>query len=104
MIAGFVLALAAATAPEPREQAMESIEARITMPPGAAPLASYERLYSDGENGEIVALYQRSERPGRRWVSPADLPLISDGGCAFIDVRVSTGPGASISASCHGEA
>ena len=104
MIAAFALALAAVTAPEAREQAMVAIEARIAMPPGASPLTTYERLYTDGENGEIVALYQRNARPARRWVSPADLPLISDGGCAFIDVRVPTDPGAPISARCHGEA
>lgn len=104
MIAALALALAAAIAPEAREQAMAAIEARIAMPPGAAPLSSYERLYSDGENGEIVALYQRSERLGRRWVAPNDLPLISDGGCAFIDVRVSADPDAPVSARCHGEA
>jgi len=104
MIAAFVLALTVATAPGAREQAMAAIEARIVMPPGALPLSAYERLYTDGENGEIVALYQRSEQPRRRWVSAADLPLISDGGCAFIDVRVSTDPGAPISATCEGEA
>ena len=63
MIADFVLALTVATAPGAREQAMAVIEARIAMPPGALPLSSYERLYTDGENGEIVALTSVASSP-----------------------------------------
>ncbi len=87
-----------------RAQLIAWIEARIVLPPGAAPLESYERLYAERDNGEIVALYRRSDRPGRRWIGYVDLPLVLDGGCAFIDVRVSADPAAPIHAECHGEA
>lgn len=104
MIVALALALAVATTPAAREQVMESIEARIVMPPGAAPVSSYERIYTADENGDVIALYQRGASPGRRWVSQDALPMILDGGCAFIDVRASPDPGGPIVAACHGEA
>lgn len=110
MIAAFALSLAVAT-PAPaeseasRDRLMTWIEGRIVMPRGAAPLASYERLYAaDETNDDIIAFYQRRANPGRRWVDADDFPMILDGGCAFIDVRVSLDPQVPIRATCHGEA
>jgi len=84
---------------------LDRLEARITMPEGAAPLASYARYYARHVRGEIVGTYLRigNEVPGRRWVSLEELPQVADGGCDVITV-IADVRGTVRSAACNGEA
>lgn len=87
------------------EALLDRIEARVKLPTGAAPLASYARYYARQANGEIVAIYLRlgDDAPGRRWVSERDLPLVADGGCSVVTIIVESS-GTVRSATCNGEA
>lgn len=85
-----LLAVSLGTGPTPSEiQAlMDRIEARISMPPGASPLALYERYYAweareDGVR-KVFGTYVRGHGSGRHWVNQNELPLVMDGGCGIV--------------------
>lgn len=100
------LALGCAGNPESREEAlMASIEAAVTLPPGAADLQAYSRVYTWAEGGRKVrAVYERVEAPGRRWVPESQLPLIMDGGCGVVTLVFDVTSNRVEAISCNGEA
>ena len=67
---------------------MDRIEAGVTMPPGASPLAVYDRFYAwedrDDSVQKVLATFVRGERPQRHWVRQNELPLVLDGGCGIV--------------------
>lgn len=69
---------------------------------------AYRRYYSVDEGDaskpqRIVAIYTTlANSRGRQWVSPADLPIILDGGCGVVRVVYAVAEGKIISAICNG--
>lgn len=103
-----------AAQPDPEEQArldlMARIERDVRLPERARPLASYARFYAwqQREDGirKVVAVYEdvTGARPGRRWVTETDFPLIMDGGCSVISLSYDVAARRIEHVTCNGEA
>ena len=95
---------------EAEQQAiMERIERDVRLPEGASALASYSRAYAWQERGDgvrkVIAFYENltGERPGRRWVTERDFPVIMDGGCGVISLSYDVAAQRIEHVSCNGE-
>ncbi|ESQ78783.1 hypothetical protein [Asticcacaulis sp. YBE204] len=86
--------------------AIDYIEARVVMPEDAESKEKYGRYYAQ-EKGIVYSVYARLY-PDRRWkpgvhivANYADLPIILDGGCDFIDIIYVPSKRA-LGVDCHG--
>jgi hypothetical protein len=110
-----LLLLTAGATPEARRQdaIMDRIERAVRLPDGAEPLAAYARYYGIS-GGRVEAIYvlpsiglsQGALAAGRRrWVGDVrQLPGISDGGCAVVEVRFDLTAGRIERVACNGVA
>jgi hypothetical protein len=94
---------ATACAPSNADQLMDTVEARVRMPPGTGSLATYRRYYyRDGS--VIIGTYMKSDHPGREWRSKDKMMLVFDGGCAIVNVTFSITQERVLYIGCNGEA
>lgn len=72
---------------------MNHVEGSVKLPRGARPLNHYQRFYSYGAGGAVLAEFVGGPDE-RRWVkSYKDFPSINDGGCGVVNVRFSVRTG-----------
>jgi hypothetical protein len=87
-----------------REKMLDRIEARLVLPPGAYPLKGYSRAYA-WSAGRTKVRGMFSHGPDRRyWVPEAELPLVMDGGCDYVEIVFDIRVDKVEHAACNGEA
>lgn len=73
------------------------------MPSGAEALKMYRRYYYR-ENGDVVGTYVLSSKPGHEWRTKDKMILVSDGGCAVVNVVFSIKDNRVTYTACNGVA
>ena len=95
---------------------MDTIDRQVRLPATARTVDEYARYYSDGAEGQVVAVFLLPLTPRepvtldrelaageRRWMAKeADLPWISDGLCDQITVRYEIASERFLSVRCNG--
>lgn len=104
----FAVSLGMGSTPGEIQALMDRIEARVSMPPGASPLALYERYYAweareDGVR-KVFGTYVRGQGTGRHWVNQNELPLVMDGGCDIITLTYDVDADRVERVECNGDA
>lgn len=90
-LTALAIALAIGACSQRQAEVLDVLEAGVSMPAGASPLARYSRYYfverSRGEQqAKIIGIYLASNKPSRRWAPFDQVPVIMDGGCAMVTV------------------
>ncbi len=88
----------------PDDRILDRIEARLILPKGAEPLHSYSRAYAWVHAGKQVEGRFLLGDDRRYWTRASELPMILDGGCAFVSVLFDVRRGEVESVQCNGEA
>jgi hypothetical protein len=93
----------------PDAPTIAKLEAAVQLPPGAQPLASYQRYYAYvGKPGHLLVAGAYVARGGLgnvHLVASADLlPDIADGGCSVVYLWWDVATGKTIGAACNGNA
>lgn len=85
------------------DQLMRTIEQRVALPEGAAPLSRYRRHYawSSGDPQAVEAVYTLGGKPDRLWLSADDLPIVLDGGCSVITFKFEVARKAASNVRCN---
>jgi hypothetical protein len=104
------------TAPAPAPDGQAALAAEIEKAVGAMlpdiTVSQYARHYARGADGHVHGVYLRQCDEGWAtcagaeaiWVSPEEMPITLDGGCAVVRVEYDPASSALVTATCNGEA
>ena len=108
VLLGAGIAVGEAMTWRPSESLVSKVEAQLTVPSRAYPLAEYHRVYWGERSAKggrlLVAHFSHDKAGGVEILDHRDPHVVFDGGCSFIDLFYDVDERRVISFACHGYA